>query len=442
MTDTRPAGRRQSRSVLGKAMTAPAVVKIVCGVVLAVLVLVVSQQLDDLGQRQQVAAQWGDVGDYAVFYPRLVGNDSQELASGGNGSAIAQARDLYPVLDQAGALYVDAINYEPHEQDLPPDPSSQWPRPPIRVNTNYLKQYRILDESGHPITVADSEQDWVVAVPAQFKPRAAELQQYLESTRVGGPRMQGAVQGQQKVLHEPVPDALTHQRVRIVWTAPGQKVFSFDTKVNPNDGYTITDPVVEIMTPANSMTVDRLNAVTGDMNSPLKVHFDGDPATTLRGLGPLLTRLHLDDNLTHLVTPQEALLTEIAGVRDGITWEAVIGAGALLVLLALSVTMVVIGSDRLRRRLIVRRLHGFGFGRTYRELLVGLGVTWLAQSLLAVGVVLAMRGLDVLPTGGEATQIMRVLTVLAVSLVVEALVVVVTAGIIERRNTVKRLKEL
>jgi hypothetical protein len=423
-------------------MATPAVVKIVCGVVLAVLVLVVWQQLDDLGRRQQVATQWGDVGNYAVFYPRLVGNDSQELASGGNASAIAQARDLYPVLDKAGALYVDAINYEPHVPDLPPDPSSPWPRPPIRVNTNYLRQYPILDESGHPITVADSEQDWVVAVPAQFKSRAPELQKFFESTRVGGPHMQGAVQGQQKVLHEPVPAAFTHQQVRIVWTAPGQRLFSFDTKVDPNDGYTIADPVVEIMTPANSLTIDRLNVITGEMNPPLKVRFDADPATTLRDLGPLLTRLHLDDNLKYLVTPQEALLTEISGVRDAITWEAVIGAAALLVLLALSVTMVVIGSDRLRRRLIVRRLHGFGFGRTYRELLVRLGVTWLAQSLLAVGVVLAMRRLDALPTEAGTTQIVRVLTVLAVSVVAEALVVVVTAVIVERRNTVKRLKEL
>jgi hypothetical protein len=420
-------------------MVVPAVIKTICGVVLAVLVVLVWQQLDGLGRRQEVSARWGNVGNYAVFYPRLIGNDRDQIATGRQTSKIAEARDLYPVLDKAGALYIDANNYDP---DQPPTPSPDWPRPPIRVNTNYLKQYPILDESGTPITVADTEQAWVVAIPVQFKSREAELKKYLETTRTGGQGIQGAVEAQQRMLREPVPDGFAHQEVRIIWTATGQKVFSFNTKINPNDGYTITDPVVEIMTPANSMTVDRLNAITGEMNPPLKVHFEGTPAATLRDLAPPLKKLHLDDNLKYLVTPQEALLTEISNVRSGIAWEAAIGAGALLVMLALNVTMVVIGSDRLRGRLTVRRLHGIGFIRTYRELLTLLGGTWLGQSLLAVALILAMRMIPSLTPDAGATQIVRVLAVLAVSLLVEVVVVVVTAVIVERRSTVKRLKEL
>ncbi|MFB9433024.1 hypothetical protein [Streptoalloteichus tenebrarius] len=423
-------------------MIVPAAAKTVFGVLLAVLVVVVWQQLDDLERRQELSARWGDLENYAVFYPRLIGNDRDEIETRGHASKIVEARDLYPVLEKAGALYVDAGSYEP---GIPQDPPPPMPRPPIRVNTNYLKKYPILDSSGSPINVADHEQAWVVAIPEKFKSREAELRKFLRATRTGGAGFEGAVQAQERMLREPVPQQFTRQEVRIIWTASEQKVFSFNSKVSPDTGNMIVDPVIEIMTPANSMTVDRLNAITGGMNPSLKVHVEGDPAATLREITPLLKKLNLDDNLQHLVTPQEAMLTEVSDIRSGLSWVAAFAVGSLLVMLVLNVTMVVIGSDRLQRRIIVRRLHGIGFTRAYRELLTILGGTWLGQAVLAVavGMLLGMRSSS--PPGVGATmfaQVPRVLAVLVVSLLIEALFVIVTAGIVERRNAVKRLKEL
>ena len=96
--------------------------------------------------------------------------------------SIAIAPDLYPELDKAGALYVDAINYVPR---APTQPVPPWPARPIRVNTNYLEKYPVLDESGKPIVVDESEQSWVVAVSSQFKSRAAEFKAYLQKQRTG-----------------------------------------------------------------------------------------------------------------------------------------------------------------------------------------------------------------------------------------------------------------
>jgi hypothetical protein len=419
----------------------PAVVKTVCGVVVAVLVVMIWQQFDDLKRRQAASAGWEKLENYAVFHPRLIGNDRDEIESGGHGSKIVEARDLYPVLDKAGAIYIDAANYVP---GVPQDPPRPMPKPPIRVNTNYLKQYPLMSDTGVPVTVAEDERAWVVAVPEQFKSREADLKRFLRATRIGGAGFDGAVQGQERMLREPVPEQFAHQEVRIIWTASGQKVFSFNTTVNQDDGNMIVDPVVEIMTPANSMTVDRLNSITGGKNPALKIRVDNDTSATLRELGPLLKKLKLDDNLQYLVTPQEIMLAEFSEIRSGITWVAVVAAGALLVMLVLSVSMVVIGFDRQRRKITVRRLHGIGFARTYRELLTTLGSVWLVQAFLAVGVV-ALLGVRSSVPGVEvdtATQVLKVLAVLVVSLLVEALLVIVTAGVIEGRSAVKRLKEL
>nr|CTQ90688.1 membrane spanning protein [Kibdelosporangium sp. MJ126-NF4] len=423
------------------AIAVPAVVKAVCGAVLAVLVVMVWQQFADLKQQQELTAPWEKVQDYAIFYPRLVGDDRQELETGGNASSVTEARDLYPLLDKAGALFIDAANYEPGVQD----PTGRWPVPPIRVNTNYLKQYPILDDSRKPIDIEDDEQAWVVAVPEQLKARETHIRELLRETRTGGKEITGAVEAEERIAGARPPARFANQDVRIMWMARGQRVFSFDPKVDPQHGNLITDPIVEIMTPANSLTVDRLNSITGGLNTGLKVRVDEDPAVVLRTLAPTLKELKLDDNLRHLVRMHEAMATQVNDVRRAITQATAFAGAALLVMVALNATIVLIGFDRLRRKLAVRRLHGVGFPRSYREILLTLGGTWLGQTLLAVLALVVLAMNTVSPRGDQASRFAQIPALAAVavaSLVVEALLVVVTARIVERRNAIKRLKEL
>ena len=175
----------------GATVVTSAVVKAIVGALLVVLVVLAWQQFDDLRERQEENANWKNLSDYAVFYPFSVGNDRENLKTGSDDMSIAIARDLYPELDKAGALYVDAINYVPR---APTQPVPPWPARPIRVNTNYLEKYPVLDESGKPIVVDESEQSWVVAVSSQFKSRAAEFKAYLQKQRTGSSDVMGAVQ--------------------------------------------------------------------------------------------------------------------------------------------------------------------------------------------------------------------------------------------------------
>ncbi|WP_216215679.1 hypothetical protein [Amycolatopsis aidingensis] len=236
---TRRADHKRPRSSFGSAITVPAVLKAVCGVVLAVLVVVVWEQFVDLDERLETMAPWEDVQDYAIFYPRLVGDDQEELETGGDASTVAEARGLYPVLEEAGALYIDSVNYQ---IGVPDDPSSLWPVPPIRVNSNYLEQYPILDASRKRIDVADDEQAWVVAVPDKFKAQEAQIRETVQSMRTGGGGITGAVQAEARIVGEQAPARFADQEVRIIWMASGQEVFSFDPKVNPEHGNMITDP--------------------------------------------------------------------------------------------------------------------------------------------------------------------------------------------------------
>lgn len=435
--------RTKSRLPFGQAITVLAVtVKGICGVLLALISLQAWNQIVEMEERQEVADDWADSRQFAVFFPHKVGNDLAELQTGGHATKIVEANELYLTLNEKGALFIDAGNYTP---GLPEDPDPVVPAMPIQVNTNYLDHYPILDDSGVPIAVDHDERAWVIAVPEKFKEQEAEIEAFFRATRIGDQGFDGAVQAQEDMLGEPVPDHFRDQKLRIIWTTSGQEVFTFNSTINPESGNMIVDPIVEIMTPSNSLTIDRLNSITGDINTALKVRVDGDPASALHDLTPTLQELHLDDNLPHLVTPNEAMLQELNEIRRGIAWTTVTASGALVIMLVFSAALVTIISDRLRRTLIVRRLHGFGFLRAYRELFVFLGVLWLAQALVAC-ILVALQGTAPGPSSSAATDhfadIPPLLVILIVTSIVELLFAAMVASAVEHRNAVKRLKEL
>jgi len=433
-------GSRPRRGGRGRTTIAIATAaKVACGVVLALITLQALLQLAELRARQDLVDGWSDTGRYAVFFPHSNGNDAAELQTGGHTTKIAEARDLYPILDEGGAIFIDAGNY------LPGAPTSQHlPAWPIRVNPNYLDRYPIMDASGRPIRVDDDETSWVVAVPERYREYAAQIESFFRATRAGDESIDGAVQGQERMLKEPVPSRFRSQGVRILWTASGQEVFSFNAEVNAERGNMIVDPIVEIMTTSNSMTVDRLNSITGSLDTPLKVRVDGDPAAALRRLLPTLESLRLDDNLRALVTTNEAMLQQLEELRSTILWTVAVAAFALAVMLAFDVSLVVIVCDRLRRAIAVRRLHGMGRVRAHREIFVLLGVAWLGQSVLA-GAILLVPAFH--PRGPAAQRLAagELSTLIAMAVVVlltELILAAVVAGTIERRSMVGRLKEL
>ncbi|MDQ0371159.1 hypothetical protein [Catenuloplanes indicus] len=418
--------------------------KVIPGVVLALLVVAAWNAVDDLRTQQALVDDWEKTTDYGVFYPHLVGDDREDFRGGGIAISAVEARDLYPVLDAQGGLYIDASQYR---QGIPP--STALPTASIRVNTNYLDRFPILDETGEPIVVSPDEQAWVVIVPARYRPQEAAVRAFLEAARVGNGTMEGAVQGQERILKEPVPDRFRTQQVTIIWAADGQQVFTFDSTVSPDAGSTVTDPIVEVMTRQNSLTIDRLNVVTGNINTALKVRIDHDTQATLDQLAPTLRDLHLDDNLTTLVVANDAVLSKIASLHKGIGWSVAGAIAALAVMVTLDIGVVSAVSARLRRTFTVRRLHGIGFVRTYRELIMLLGAAWLAQAVVAVAVlhqqnaVATARDIAAQLAGVDLWAGMpRLAVVLVCCLLVDIACVAVATLTVERRNAATALKEL
>lgn len=389
-------------------------------------------------------AGWADTRDYGVFYPMLPGDDAKSMANLPPTRLPALTGDLYSILDDAGAIYIDAGLYQ---VGVPPQPSGPLPVSSIYVNLNYIARYPILGEDHQPIAVDPAETAWVVAIPATFKSQQAQMEDQLLKKRRGAPEFEGAFQFQERLPGKPPPESLRNQEVRIIWTEPGQDLFSFDSRVNPSGGNTILDPIVQIMTPANSLPVDRLNGTSGP-NGALKVFTGGDPAGTYAGLLPTLQRLQLDDNLHRLVFANEAplLRIDVAAAESRISRAAAVTVA--LVMLALGAASAVMIVARLRRMLIVRRLHGFSVARRNRELVVAGGLSTLGMLLLGGLALLgdstghapaSWRGI----TGGDLTGIsLRLAAVILVLSAVELMLALAVAGIIQRRTGALLVKQL
>lgn len=391
-------------------------------------------------------AGWSDTRDYGVLYPRKPGDDGDDLISPTRPNTMwpALLRDLYPILDQAGAIFIDAGEYR---EGTPPPPIRLLPVQPITVNLNYLARYPILGEDQQPIAVDPAETAWVVAVPAQYKAQQPEIEAYLLKSRRGAPGYEGAFQFQERVYGMPPPESLRDQEVRIIWTAPDQELFSFDSQVNRSGGNMILDPIVKIMTPANSLPIDRINGISSP-NGAVKVFTGGDPAGTYADLLPTLQRLGLDDNLPNLVFANEAPLLRIDQAEAETRISQAAAVTIALVMLALGAASAAMIVARLRRVLIVRRLHGFTAARRNRELILAAGISTLGM-LVVAGLALLADSAGYAPASlkgiaeGDVTAIaVRLGAVILALAGAELVLALAIATITQRRTGALLIKQL
>jgi putative ABC transport system permease protein len=395
-------------------------------------------------QYTQVAAErdrlgnWDRTKGYGIFYPVSVGNDLVEEQTGQPGPTTAEVYDLYPELNSAGGLFVDASMYEPLAltQALPSGAFRA-----MTVNPNYLNQFPILDSVGQPVIVPETTTDWVVLAPVTYKDRQAQIEGYFQGLRSGTGEQQGAAQAEKAMFGRDAPASVANQKVTVIWIQPGQKIFSFNPNVDPDHGNAVADPIVQVITTSNSLGVDRANMITGGANTDMKVRLSqGNPAATLAGLQPTLVRLRLADNLRHLVTMDDYAAQRIQSLQDQIRGITIAVAAIYTGLLLLTAQSLAIIFERYSRKVVVRRLFGFGFARRYREILRIFAVIWTVQLAVAV---LANR-LGVNPFSTEPTApapgLGVVVAVTGLATILELAFAIFVLARIERRNTITVLK--
>lgn len=413
-------------------------IKTICSILLIVIGAGLWIQYSNVASERDKLGNWKNTRNYGLFYPTSLGNDLIEAQTGQAGPTVAEIYQLYPVLNKMGSLFIDSANYEPAALSAPREPASIRS---IRVNSNYLKAFPLRDASGQIIDIPETTSDWIVLAPAKYKVRQGEMRAYFQRGRTGSSTQQGAYQAEKAIFDREPPPSFVHQRVKIVWMADNQQVFSFNPLVFPSKNNVITDPVIQVMTSANSLGIDRANMMTGSVGSALKVRLvGGDTASTLKMLAPTLKSLRLDDNLRYLVTMDEYVLQQIQFLEEGLRNVAVAAIALGIGMLVLVTQNLTILFYRYSRKVVVRRLFGLGLVRTYREFLLVFATIWGFQLVGALAANRTGSSPFSTPTFSNVASDQVVLAIVATIILVELVFSIGVLIFIEKRSLIRVLK--
>ena len=295
-----------------------------------------------------------------------------------------------------GAIYEDASQYEEGYLQLPQE--SGFIRT-IIVNPNFLRAFPLYRTNGHVVKISEKQKKWVVLIPIIYRNHEKQILQYVKRERLYEFQMQTSNYNQK------TPTYYEHQPIQILWLANHQQVFGFDPSVFPRQHSMIIQPILEVLTLANSLPNDRGNMINGGgLGEALKIPLiHGSAKQTYRKIEPLLQHLQLNDYLHQFLTDDEAIQAQIQVIQGQLVLVMIGALGISLCAFFLLVQSLKIFFTRYQRRFIVRRLYGIGLWRTYQEYwrfflvtwVVQLGclvlvIAWLASSLLPIFLVITL----------------------------------------------------
>lgn len=398
-------------------------VKVIIAAVLILLSLETHGKLAELqGMKKQFLFQegqvnkWGDAEDYGVveaYLGHTTALNTEEVEK--DLSRSDQALDvLYQTLNQSGAIYIDATEYEEEFQELNVRFNGIFS---ITINTNYLKKYPLYDSDGEEIIINENTMDWIVLVPEQFKHEEKDIRLYYEDTKD----------------YFLMTD--NDQKLEIIWMKKGQSVFSMNPDVFPEKDNNILDPVIHVKTDNNKLFTYRGGIMGGGINDPLKVRLiDRDPELTLEQLKPELERLKLQSSI-NITSYQSFLTEELKHMEKNIKSSFLILVGLVGVFLFLTVQNLIINFDKHCKQFIIKRLFGIGFIHTYQSLF-----RWFVISSVLFIVVSILLDLANVITSERLIVFRDFSIIVGVLLTIEVICTIVALMIIEKRNKLLVIK--
>ncbi len=346
------------------------VFKVACLLALISISISMIRQYEEIRETKTSLKGWEQSQNYGMFYPLLTGYDKEDAIDNTKFN-VTVAQKLYPILNREGSLLINAREYEETALRLNKDYKGIRT---IKVNNNYLSQFPIMDDTGNKVAFSESEKDYILLVPEKYKAQQQRIIDFFTNDR-----KQWALY-QKYHYNQPVPDYMTHQKLKIVWLKNEQKVFSFNPDVFPQEGNTILDPIIEVITEKNSFVSD-LNLILGNgASDPLKIKLAGkNSATTYNKLLPLLQNLKIDDNLKNIVTVDQYMLITMHDLEESLYLAIAICIVLLIVFVFILSQNLIMVINKFQQKFVVRKLFGTGWIKTYREFWLLFAITWMIQ---------------------------------------------------------------
>ncbi len=265
---------------------------------------------------------------------------------------------IYSIFNTAGALYIDAKDYEQSSLLLNQGFSGILS---ITVNPNYLKTHPIYDSNGNPVQISEETTDWILLVPEQYREREKEIRQYFDEDE--------EMRNFYLVKDE-------GQKMKIIWLQSHQYIFSLNPDVYPKERNSILEPIIHVKTEHNNLFTYRSGIKGAGFNDPLKIRLiEQDPMLTYEEIRPMIVKQKMDNIIT-IVSFQQHVSEELDDLYQEIKNSFFSILGIISVFIFLIVQNLLITFHKHQKIFVIKRLFGIGFTKTYQLILVWLIATF------------------------------------------------------------------
>lgn len=236
------------------------------------------------------------------------------------------------------------------------------------VNPNYLKSFPLYDDQGSPVSISENTTDWVVLVPEKYQDREKEIRDYFEKEE----------ETRKFYLVED-----EGQKMKIIWMANDQYIFSFNPEVFPSEQNIILDPLIHVKTEKNHLFTYRSGIKGRGLRDPLKLKLiDRDPVLTYEKLEPDFKQFQVDDRM-NIVSFHEYISKELDYLYGEMRNALFQMLGIIGVFVFLIVQNVMIFFHKHQKLFVVKRLFGVGFFRTFQSYFGWLAITFITFIVLS-----------------------------------------------------------
>ena len=324
-----------------------------------------------LKDMKELYSGWSLSQDYGVFYPYYSGSD-KTLEDGYKTESTING-ELYPVLNEMGAVLVNARAYENQYLELNGSQGAS-----LKVNPNFLNAFFVYDSNSEKIQIDENEESWILLVPEKYKEEADEIKEYCKEEK----RTMYYEIDSEIYLRE-ISDNILRQEIKIIWMENDQEIFSFNPDVFPENHNLVKDPIIEVVTLKNSCASDRECALGNGNTDPLKIKLiDRDNGKTYAALKRTLEKLGLEDNLKHLISVNQTAIEELEEIQHTIGIYIVFSIVGGTIMLLVSIQNISMHFNKNKNEYVVYKLFGVSGIQTYKNIIASILLFWAGETIV------------------------------------------------------------
>lgn len=233
------------------------------------------------------------------------------------------------------------------------------------VNPNYLNENPAYDVNGNKISVSERNSNWVLLVPDKYKNNENEIrefhQRWIDSFKgTINPKIQ----------------------IEIIWTKSNQKFFSYDHRVNPDEGFYVTDPILFVGTEDGAYPGwnSQIFNVSGN---PFKVRIEPGK-TEEEFIQPVLSKFGYLSYGLIINDANEQVASYVEDYKDMFIWLATGIISTLIGIAVILVQNIYNFFEQYKVRLAIRQLHGYKKIEKYKEYFMLLISSWVITIILVL----------------------------------------------------------